>query len=132
MKYFLSVIVVLIAISGTACKKEAGEGGNSSIYGQIWVRDYNINFSWLNGEYPGYDEDVYIIYGNELTYGDRTRSGPDGMFEFKYLRKGNYRIYVYSADSTMNSVSGDTVFYRDVTISSKKERVDAGRIIIYD
>jgi hypothetical protein len=132
MKQIISALTIIIAITTASCKKEAGEGGNSSIYGMVWVRDYNVNFSWLNGEYPGYDEDVYIIYGNDLTYGDRTRTGPDGIFEFKYLRKGNYRVYVYSADSTMNSVSGDTVFFRDVTISAKKERVDAGTIIIYD
>ena len=132
MKHLINCLALAIAISATSCKKEEGEGGDSSIHGRVWVRNYNQNFSWLNGEYPGYDEDVYIIYGNDLTFGDRTRTGPDGYFEFKYLRKGNYRLYVYSEDSTMTTISGDTVFYKNVTISSKKENVDAGTFIIYD
>ena len=131
MKYLIFSLA-LVAIVLTACKKEEGEGGNSTIYGHVWVRNYNENFSWLNGEYPGYDEDVYIIYGSEQAYGDRTRTTPDGYFEFKYLRPGNYRLYVYSEDSTLTTVSGDTVFYKSVTISSKKEKVDAGTFIIYE
>ena len=122
----------MAAILCTACKKEAGEGGDSTIYGHVWVRNYNDNFSWLNGEYPGYDEDVFIIYGNEQAVGDRTRTTPEGYFEFKYLRPGDYTLYVYSEDSTLTTVSGDTVFYKHVTISSKKEKVDAGTFIIFD
>ncbi|MGI8892487.1 MAG: hypothetical protein ACR2GN_03405 [Bacteroidia bacterium] len=132
MKYLIGLMTMVLVISASSCKKEAGEGGNSLIHGKVWVKNYNVDFSWLNGEYPGYDEDVFIIYGNDSHFGDRTRTTPDGYFEFKYLRPGNYTLYVYSEDSTMNSVSGDTVFYKTVTISSKKEKVDAGTFIIYD
>lgn len=132
MKHLFYCLAILIAFSASSCKKEEGEGGDSTICGRVWVKNYNENFSWLNGEYPGYDEDVFIIYGDEPAFGNRTRTGPDGYFEFKYLRKGNYKLYVYSQDSTMTTVSGDTVFYKNATISSKKEKVDAGTFIIYD
>jgi hypothetical protein len=120
-RYLLWMILPLISL--TACEKEAGEGGNSSIKGYIHVTDYDAFLINIQGEYPGADEEVYIIYGNDISYGDRIRSGPDGVFEFKYLREGDYKIYVYSADT---SLSGKIAVQKSVSISSKKQTVDAG------
>ena len=99
LKKVIFLTFAVIAGMSVACKKTAGEGGTSTIRGTVYVRNYNSNFSTLLGKYPGADFDVYIIYGDDATYGERIRSGPDGIFEFKYLRKGNYKVYVYSNDS---------------------------------
>jgi hypothetical protein len=126
-----------------ACKKPPGEGGTSSIKGTIYTKNYNSNFSTLLGQYPGADVDVYIIYGEEVSFGDRTRSGPDGVFEFKYLRKGNYKIYVYSKDSVAtvgypysmtnpNVNAPDMAVFKDAEISKRKETIDVGTFTIYD
>jgi hypothetical protein len=107
----------------TSCEKEAGEGGNSSIKGYVHVTDYDAFLINVQGEYPGADEDVYIIYGNDISYGDRIRTGPDGVFEFKYLREGDYKVYVYSADT---SLAGKVAVMKNVSITGKKQTVDAG------
>ncbi len=130
MRKNILLVFIIIGTAFTSCQKEAGEGGNSTITGRIWVRNYNANFTQLNGQYAGADEDVYIIYGDDVTYGDRQKASPDGIFEFKYLRKGDYRIYIYSKDSTMQSPSGKVTFTRDAAIKSKKETVDLGTITI--
>jgi hypothetical protein len=127
----LSVSIALLALFTSlffqSCEKDAGEGGNSSIRGYVHVTDYNSTFLVVQGEYPGADEYVYIIYGNDVSYGDRIRTSPDGTFEFKYLREGKYTIYVYQDDTTL---SGQSVVARNVEINKKKQSVDLGRIDI--
>ena len=126
---YISLSLLLLLAS---CKKGPGEGGNSTITGKVWVKDYNSDFTIFNGEYAGADEDVYIIYGNDASYGDKVKAGPDGVFEFKYLRPGDYTVYVYSKDKTMTSVSNKIAVKAAVNIGKKKETVDAGTLQIYN
>lgn len=114
----------------SSCEKDPGEGGNSSITGKVYVREYDEYFMFLLSEYYANDEDVFIIYGDGATPDDRIRTGPDGDFEFPYLRPGKYRIYAYSDDSTFTVPSGEKAVYRDIEITRKKETVDIGTIII--
>ena len=124
----LWLLVVLIMIS---CSKEAGEGGSSTISGKVWVKDYNSTFTILNGEYYAQDEDVYIIYGDYNGYGDHLKTDYRGSYEFKYLRPGKYRIYVYSKDSTMLSPSGIIPMVEEVEITANKQNVEAPLITIF-
>ena len=117
----LLLISGISMLSMTACEKDPGEGGNSSIAGYLHVTDYNASFLIIQGEYPGADEDVYIIYGDDISYGERIRSGPDGRFEFKYLREGKYTVYAYSDDTTL---SGNSAVVIPVEITEKKQTVD--------
>ncbi len=112
-----------------SCEKEAGEGGSSSISGYVHVTDYNSTFVIVQGEYDGADEDVYIIYGDDVTYGDKISAGPDGRFEFKYLRKGTYTVYVYSKDSTL---AGKHAVSKVIEITGRKQKVDAGTFEIWE
>jgi hypothetical protein len=114
-----------------SCKKEEGEGGKASIYGSIWVKKYNVTGLVTLGEYAGAYEDVYIVYGDDATYGNRIETGPEGKFEFKYLRPGNYKIYAYSRDSLGNDTVPKFAVIKDVVISKKKESVDAGTFKIF-
>jgi len=143
LKKIITILTLFAITIGTACKKPAGEGGTSTIKGSVYTKNYNSNFSTLLGKYPGADVDVYIIYGDEATFGDRTKSGPDGVFEFKYLRKGKYKIYVYSKDSVAtvgppysmtnpNVNAPDMAVYKDGEITKRKETVDVGTLNIYD
>ena len=116
-------LAFLLGIIFCSCEKDAGEGGTSSITGYVHVTDYNASFIIIQGEYPGADEDVYIIYGDDISSGDRIKAGPDGRFEFKYLREGKYKLYVYSEDTTL---SGNSVVLKEVEITDKKQKVDAG------
>lgn len=119
--------ILISSVLFTSCEKGPGEGGTSSIKGYVHVTDYNATMLIVQGEYPGADEEVYIIYGDDLAYGDRIRTLPDGTFEFKYLREGKYTVYIYQDDTTL---SGKSVVSRQVEITDKKQTVDLGRIDI--
>jgi hypothetical protein len=126
MKWFLSPISCLILLLILAsCEKEPGEGGSSSIQGYVHVTDYNSNFLIILDEYDGYDEDVYLVYGDDMSFTERTRTGPDGKFEFKYLREGDYTVYVYS-DTLATYKGGKIALEKTVNIPGRKQAVDAG------
>jgi hypothetical protein len=125
------LLFVFLCLGILSCKKPAGEGGTSTIKGKVWVEDWNTAFTIKNGEYAGADEDVYIIYGDQVNYGDRIRTNYNGEFEFKYLNKGKYKVYVYSKDKTLTSQSGDTYVLKEVEITKNKQVVDIEQITIY-
>ncbi len=124
--------VLLFVVNLMSCKKEAGEGGTSTIKGKIWVEDWNNAFTVKNGEYAGYDEDVYILYGDAVSYSEKTKANYNGEFEFKYLRKGKYKIYVYSKDNSLQSKSGDISIVKEVEITDKKQTKEVEQITIYN
>jgi hypothetical protein len=119
----VAIVILAIVMIAVGCKKDEGDGGNSSIKGYVHVTDYNSSFLIVQGDYPAADQDVYIIYGDDISYGDRIKTGPDGIFEFKYLREGDYTVYVYSEDTTL---SGNSVVSKMVNINGKKKTIDAG------
>ena len=113
-----------------SCNKIEGQGGTSSIIGQLKVINVN-NTGEIIAEYDGADEDIYIIYGAEnTTYDDKMVTSYDGSFEFNYLVPGEYQIFAYSECDSC--ASGQDVKIINATISSKKEVVHIGEIIIYD
>lgn len=126
----LSACIILL-LSTSSCEKEPGEGGNSSIYGKVIVRDYNAEFTYLKEEYPGRDVDVFIIYGDDKSVSNRVRTSYDGVYEFRYLRKGEYKIFAYSKDSTLMTNSVVPVI-KDVTIDDNKTEVEVPDLIIYN
>ena len=124
MKKHLLIIISLITVFSFSCKKDEGKGGRASIKGRVYAKDYNQSFSQLLNEYYAPEEDVYIIYGENENYDDRVRTGPDGTFEFKHLRKGSYTIYVYTKDSTFTIPSGVQALSVDAEIVDKEEIVE--------
>lgn len=132
MKTSLKLITTLFIITLiSSCKKPAGEGGKASIKGTLWIEDWNSSFTIKNSEYAAYDEDVYIIYGDDVSYSDKTKSNYNGEYEFKYLRKGKYKIYVYSKDKTLTSPSGEVSVVKEVEITNKKGATTVDQITIY-
>jgi hypothetical protein len=133
--------IALLSISALAlvfasCKKGPGEGGRSKIKGKVWIENYNtLNHMYdtysLKDEYAGADKDVYLIFGDDIGYGKNTKTGPNGEFEFDYMREGDYTVYVQSKDTTRTSVSGITTMKVAVSLG-KKETGDVGTIVIYN
>lgn len=116
------LISIFVCSSLIACEKGPGEGGTSSIIGRVEIDDFQ------NGEvYPGVDENVYLIYGDDISYSERIKSSFDGRFEFKYLREGSYTVYVYSDTLT---AAGTTAVTKSIEITGRKQEVDAGTIQI--
>ena len=94
-----SLLVMLVILAFAGCKKNPGTGGDASIRGKVYVKHYNTTFSTLLSSYFGPDIYVYIVYGDDISYGQRLKTNYEGAFEFKYLYKGDYKIYAYSIDS---------------------------------
>lgn len=126
-KWFL---VGALVFCFSSCAKEAGEGGTSGVYGKVYVKDYNSTYTVLQEEYYGPKEDVYIIYGDDRTFSEHVETNYDGTFEFKFLRKGTYHIYVYSEDSTLQTNAKIPVI-RDVEITKNHQDVEVPEITIF-
>jgi hypothetical protein len=106
-----------------ACSNGPGQGGKASILGKVHAANWNATCTLLSSEYYAPDEDVYIIYGEDPSYGDRIKTGPDGTYEFKYLRPGKYTVYVYSKDCSGATPSGKLAVTAEVEITEKKQAV---------
>ena len=129
MKKSISILLLSLIIVSTSCKKQAGQGGNSTIKGNIWAQKWNTSFTIMTGEGPGADINVFIIYGNETSYGSKTTTSPDGTFDFQYLRPGTYKIYAYSKTLiTSTNPNGKIEVSVDTEISKKKQTIDVGKI----
>ena len=96
MRYRLTLVAFILISHLTACLKEPGTGGTSTITGKIYAYDYDSEMNNLRTQYYAPDEDVFIIYGEDSIYSDRTKTSYDGSYRFEYLRPGSYTIFAYS------------------------------------
>lgn len=131
MKKNFLFLLILLSTLAFSCAKDAGDGGNSTIYGKLIAYDYNAEFTNLKGIYPAADEDVYLIFGSDRSYSEHVKSNYEGVYEFKYLRPGDYTIYAYSKDSTLTLPSGLYPVIRSITISDNKQTVEAEDIKLF-
>ena len=119
-------IALFLLFHFSSCNKVEGEGGAATIKGRIIVHDYNNAGTTLQDTYPGADRDVYIVYGNQNTFYDNDiKTSYDGSFEFRYLQKGDYQIFVYEE---LQGSEHDTVIVYPVSISEKNQIFDLGEI----
>jgi hypothetical protein len=125
----LSVSLLLI-LALNSCKKDPGSGGTSSIYGKVFAKDYNSTFTVFLESYYAQDYDVYLIYGDDKTYGDKVKTSYDGTYEFKYLRKGTYHVYAYSKDSTLQTNALIPVI-EDVEITKNNQDLETPEILVF-
>jgi len=129
-KYFFRLLSILFIIAGTSysCSKEPGPGGVASIQGKLRVQSYNGNCTILYGEFNGIDEDVYLIYGDDPSYSERVRTGPDGVYWFPYLRKGKYTVYAIT--ESCNVTAGDTIVSKTIEIKDKRQNVIVEDLVV--
>jgi hypothetical protein len=79
------------------------------------------------------DEDVFICYGDDdNTVDDRVRTSFDGSFKFSELRKGKYRIFLYSEDTTASNRGNPVAVIRDVEVTENRSEKDLGLIRIFN
>lgn len=116
----LFLVALLISLF-TSCTNGPGQGGKASIQGKVHATNWNSTCTIISGDYYAPDEDIYIIYGDDPSYGDRIKTGPDGTFWFRYLRPGKYTIYVYSKDCS--AASGKSTVQATVEITEKAQEV---------
>ena len=123
-------LLVIIGLVITSCTKEEGQGGSASIEGFVYEYKLNILGDTIS-PYSAADQDVYIIYGNEDTfYDDNIQTSYDGSFEFPYLQKGKYTVFVYEDCPTSDCPSGKKEILHTIEITKKKQTVDLDTIDI--
>lgn len=131
-KRIIDLLPAIVLVCGlTACKKEAGSGGTNTIVGYVHTTEREFFTGDTLDQRNETEEDVYIIYGDDITFGDRTRTNYDGKFEFKYLREGDYKVYVYSDSASQDASSGAVIVHRlavlkSTEIKGRKKTVDIG------
>jgi len=126
--FFLIVMMLLLA----SCTKEPGVGGSATVTGKIYAEDYNT-LGTPTGEYYAQNYKVYLIYGNDGgAFDDDVNTSHDGSFEFKYLQKGNYELFVYSDYSYCLTCGnlGDSVISVKFQITEKQQELDLSDITI--
>ena len=104
MRYVFSVVLMLVLIG---CDKSEGEGGNSSISGKVNIVQYNSTFTLEDYSSEAADYDVFIVYGDEVGYSDKTETDYQGEYSFNFLREGDYIIYAYSKVNSTEAINGD-------------------------
>lgn len=144
-KVQIGLWLLVLLVAGTACKKDEGKGGKISIKGKLYAKYYNKTFT--TQRYEGYapDEDVFLMYGDEVINGDDMKTSYDGSYEFKYLTKGKYKVYAYSIDpATQQKVavvkevelSKDDVTVEDIVVNKEDKTYGTftirGKIFVYD
>jgi hypothetical protein len=132
---FLSVALLCITLLFTNCTKEEGEGGKATIKGKVFAKYYNSSFTNLITTGYAQEEDVYIIYGDNESFNDRTKTNYDGTFDFDYLRPGKYTVYVYSKDSAQSIYTIPTGKYPvkiEIEIGKKDKEVELDDLVIFD
>lgn len=108
------------ALLVTSCEKDPGEGGNSEIKGMVIERNYST-FPSRYTEAGAKDVDIYIIYGDEgNAFDDRTRTSFDGSYKFSNLKKGKYRVFVYSDDTAATNFGNTIEIIREIEIEKNR------------
>ncbi len=122
---YKSIWVILLVLL-VSCTKGEGEGGNSSISGKVNLQQWNSTFTVMSYETTANDHDVYIVYGDDLSFSDKTSTDHEGDFEFKYLREGEYTVYVYSKVNSAEAVNGEApdekALVQAISLGKKEEK----------
>ena len=116
---FLSIVFFM-----TSCDKDPGEGGTSSINGEVYkiFTFQNPNTGNWDTSYYQLDagKDVFIIYSDNQSeiYDDKFETDYNGRYHFEYLRNGNYTIYTYADSTDASNIRYDYPVFRNIKITS--------------
>lgn len=129
MKKTLKLLLLLLAVVLLpACNKGPGEGGTGTVQGIVKLVHHPDNdFSLAADTMAAAKTDVFIVYGDEAFYGDDIETNPNGMYQFEYLRPGNYTVFAYSI-----LPSGEKVAVSETVQLSRGEVAQVPTLYIHD
>ena len=99
MNKTIKLLLFLAAIVGMlpACNKGPGEGGSGTLQGYVKLVHHPDNDYTLTPDTMAASKaDVFIVYGDEAYFGNDVKTNADGLYQFEYLRPGNYSVFAYS------------------------------------
>ena len=128
---FLSIVIFM-----TSCDKDSGEGGTSSINGEVYkiFTFQNPNTGNWDTSYYQLDagKDVFIIYSDNQSeiYDDKFETDYNGRYHFEYLRNGEYTIYTYADSTDASNVRYDYPVFRNIKITPSNSIMTAKDFVI--
>jgi hypothetical protein len=130
---FTFAVCILTLVVIHSCKKPPGPGGRASIIGKIYVKDFNTAaIPPAIAEYYGAGETVYICYGDETVVGNSVKTTTDGSFDFQFLRKGHYKVFALSRDTSIHVAGTNKTLpvSFEIDITGTKQIIDLKDITI--
>ena len=104
VNYLLVLLVMAMLLPG--CNKGPGEGGTGTVQGFVKLVHHPDNDYTLTPDtMVAAKTDVFIIYGDEAYFGDDVETNAEGMYQFEYLRPGDYTVFAYSTLPTGEKVA---------------------------
>jgi hypothetical protein len=124
-------ILLAAAVCLVSCEKPAGPGGQATVKGKVYANDFDNTQRYLvsKGYAPG--QKVYITYGN-TSAGKNVNTDADGTFEFMYLNKGHYKVFVNSLDTSIKVKGNKTEIpvIKEFDITGTKQVIELEDFII--
>lgn len=91
------LVLIMMAMLLPACNKGPGEGGTGTVQGFVkLVHHPDDDYTLTSDTMVAAKTDVFIIYGDEAFFGDDVETNAEGMYQFEYLRPGDYTVFAYS------------------------------------
>ncbi len=121
LKRVFLFLTIFTIFTFSSCKKGPGDGGRASIKGKVFSVNYNSSLTLpQDSGYIG-GEKVYVIYGDQTIVGDNQDSNNEGAFQFNFLRKGKYKVYVYTKTLTNHL---DSAIVKEIEITGRTQTVE--------
>ena len=100
------IAILALSLSMPSCNKGPGEGGTGTVQGFVKLvhhpdDDYTLTIDTMVAA----KTDVFIIYGDEAYFGDDAETNAEGLYQFEYLRPGDYTVFAYSTLPTGEKVA---------------------------
>lgn len=93
----LLLTLMVMAFLLPSCNKGPGEGGTGSVQGFVkLVHHPDDDYTLTPDTMMAAKTDVFIVYGDEDFFGDDVETNAEGMYQFEYLRPGEYTVFAYS------------------------------------
>jgi hypothetical protein len=135
MKKYILSIAIGAALLFSQCQKEAGDGGLATIKGVVTKEFRAVLNNPLNAvQLPAKDQEVYIVYGDNISPDDKIVTNYEGAFSFTGLRKGDYTIYTYSQDTaaTATAVLSNVAIIAKVKITERDQVKQIDPLVVYE
>lgn len=130
--YIQITAVIAIIVLMAFCTKPAGPGGRAMVKGKVYAHDFDNTLRYLISSGYSAGEKVYIVYGNNTVVGNNVTTSYDGSYEFRYLNKGHYKIFVNSLDTSIKIKGSKTTIavIREFDIKDPKKVITLEDLVI--
>jgi hypothetical protein len=127
-----ALMILFLGVFGISCKKNPGEGGRATLKGKLLSGNFHSPDVPVTLEDGEPEERVYLVYGDrDDGFDDDKKTNHNGAFEFRFLRKGKYKLFAYSQDPNLPSSSSKTAVVREFEIKSGRENIEINDLIVY-